>query len=134
MNDNRGNKKEIMVILAKKTARNAMIILIIAILYYVFIRFSPITPACPFRQITGLKCPLCGVTHLADAALHLKIRDAFMANPFLFITWPLVVAELIYKSYLNIDKQQAPRWNQILVYVYIGLMFVFTIVRNIIGI
>ncbi len=36
---------------------------------------------CPFRWLTGLRCPLCGLTHSLGALLHGDIGLAFRYHP-----------------------------------------------------
>ena len=36
---------------------------------------------CPFREVTGWDCPLCGGTRMGSALLHLDIGAAFAFNP-----------------------------------------------------
>lgn len=38
-------------------------------------------PACPFLAATGVPCPFCGITRLADALAHLRLGDAVTASP-----------------------------------------------------
>lgn len=38
-------------------------------------------PGCAFHALTGVPCPLCGMTRSVVATLHLRIGDAFAANP-----------------------------------------------------
>lgn len=38
-------------------------------------------PACPFLSLTGVPCPGCGMTRLADAVVHGRIGDAIGADP-----------------------------------------------------
>lgn len=40
---------------------------------------------CPWRDLTGTLCPLCGSTHLGMALLRLDVAGAFAANPFVFL-------------------------------------------------
>src|SRR4051794_36179100 len=37
--------------------------------------------ACPLRTITGVPCPLCGMTTSVEAAVRFDFRAAFAANP-----------------------------------------------------
>jgi hypothetical protein len=37
--------------------------------------------ACPWRTVTGIPCPLCGMSTSVEATLRLHLRDAFAANP-----------------------------------------------------
>lgn len=43
----------------------------------------PGTPgiACPLRSLTGIPCPLCGMTTSVTAAVHLDVPAALAANP-----------------------------------------------------
>ena len=36
---------------------------------------------CPLRTLTGIPCPLCGMTTSVVATLHLHLGDALAANP-----------------------------------------------------
>jgi hypothetical protein len=37
--------------------------------------------ACPLRAVTGVPCPLCGMTTSVEDTLHLHVRAALAANP-----------------------------------------------------
>ncbi len=37
--------------------------------------------ACPLRTLTGVPCPLCGMTTSVEATVRLHVRDALAANP-----------------------------------------------------
>jgi hypothetical protein len=36
---------------------------------------------CPLRTLTGIPCPLCGMTTSVEATVHLNLVDALAANP-----------------------------------------------------
>lgn len=36
---------------------------------------------CPLRTLTGIPCPLCGMTTSVVATVHLRLDDALAANP-----------------------------------------------------
>ena len=36
---------------------------------------------CPFRNVTGMPCPLCGMTRSVTAAVHLRVGEAVAFNP-----------------------------------------------------
>ena len=36
---------------------------------------------CPLRTLTGVPCPLCGMTRSVTATVHLRIDDALALNP-----------------------------------------------------
>jgi hypothetical protein len=43
-------------------------------------------PLCHFREWTGIPCPTCGSTRLADAVLSGKLVEAFLWNPLVFLS------------------------------------------------
>lgn len=43
---------------------------------------------CPFRLLTGLPCPGCGMTRAWVFAMHGRYGDALAANPFVLIAMP----------------------------------------------
>jgi len=49
----------------------------------VVLPFAPGDPgvACPLRTLTGIPCPLCGMTTSVEAAVRLDLAAAFHANP-----------------------------------------------------
>ena len=43
------------------------------------VRGSPVI--CPFRRLTGLPCPSCGLSRSWQAAAHLRLRDSLGYHP-----------------------------------------------------
>ncbi len=41
---------------------------------------------CQFKEFTGHPCPTCGTTRLVLSIFQFKIRDAFLFNPFMFVS------------------------------------------------
>ena len=74
-------------------------ILLICLTYYVISSITGLYIPCVFRLVTGLKCPGCGVTHLAVAMLHGDFHEAFMANQLIFILLPAAVIYGCYRAY-----------------------------------
>jgi hypothetical protein len=65
----------------------------LTVLYWFDPATTAVFPACPFRALTGLLCPLCGGLRAAHALLHGRLLDAVALNPFLFaaaLAGPLV--------------------------------------------
>ncbi|MBN1464660.1 DUF2752 domain-containing protein [candidate division KSB1 bacterium] len=44
-----------------------------------------LAPPCLFHLWTGIPCPSCGATRTGMALSHLRVADAFLANPLFFI-------------------------------------------------
>ena len=63
-------------------------------------------PACPFRTLTGWRCPGCGSTHALAAMLSGRFADAFHYNAAAVIVWPMLGALAMSEIY------SALRWNR----------------------
>jgi len=55
----------------------------------------PKLPLCPFKALTGLPCPGCGMTHAFLALGRLDFAGAFAANPLAF---PLAALAALYAA------------------------------------
>ena len=107
---------------------------ILGVVYFIWLKMTEIYIPCLFRQITCCKCPGCGSTTMCVNIGTFNFFDAFCANPFIFITLPFIVFEIVYCEFLNFKKRKMPMWNNLLLVFYgIGLI-AFGIIRNIIAI
>jgi type IV secretory pathway TrbD component len=52
----------------------------------------PVLPLCPFKILTGLPCPGCGLTHAFCEISHGHLKAAWQANPFGFLFYILALA------------------------------------------
>jgi len=50
---------------------------------------------CPLRTLTGVPCPLCGMTTSVEATLHGQVGRALAANPFGIVAVAVVVFLLV---------------------------------------
>ena len=104
----------------------------VAVAAYLLIhRFLGLSIPCLFHSVTGLKCPGCGVTHMAEALLSLDFKGAYSANPFLFVTAPFLAFEIFYEVFFSVRGSAFYRFNNILLIIYSGLLILFGILRNI---
>ena len=115
--------------------RNYLIILIIFISYFFINKYTGFGIPCLFYEITGYKCPGCGITRCLFAILHLNFKEAFNYNPLVFIYLPFIIAYFIYYDYLYIYNKK----DKILVkipsvfsYILLGITILYGILRNII--
>lgn len=113
----------------RKTIRDIAIIVLIGIAYYVFYSLTGIGIPCAIREVTGYPCPSCGVTHMVLDMTRLDFESAFKDNQFLFITWPVIVAEIVYMLYTIESGRDLSRKNVIGITVFTVLLFAFGIIR-----
>ena len=92
-------------------------------------------PKCPFYMLTGLKCPACGTQRALYNLLHFNIQKAFHYNPFMLISIPYA-ATLVIVTWFDpkgkLEKIKSLCYNHITVYIYLILIVLWWIVRNII--
>ena len=103
--------------------------LIIGMLYAVFIKITGISVPCLFREITGLKCPGCGITTFFMNMFRGDIKTAISANPSLVLVLPLLGAVLVsvyVRNSLNIKE----KWTLLFLYISLFLLLFFGILRN----
>lgn len=104
----------------------------LGLFYYVWIQSTGISIPCPIRAGTGFLCPGCGITTMSVNLLHLRFKAAFFANPFLFVTAPLIAAEILYAMRKSEKKEPLPKWNRTLLIIYLICLLLFAVIRNII--
>ena len=111
-----------------------VLLLLILIGYYFFNKYTGIYIPCIFREITGYKCPGCGITHLIFALLKLDFHEAFISNPLVFIYLPFVILYFAYFDYLYIYDKEDKIIKKIPNYVWIILIIItllYGILRNV---
>ncbi len=114
----------------QKEIRYLLIILGVGFGYYLWLNFTHLGIPCPFRTITGWLCPGCGITHMSIALIQLDFHTAYLENPFLLLTLPFLIGEILYQRYLQLTKQTNPQWNQVLLWLYVIALIIFGILRN----
>ena len=107
---------------------------VLGVVYYIWIRATGLFVPCMFYKLTGWKCPGCGITTMFYRLGMFDIHGAFLANPFLFVTGPFLLAEIVYSFVLSCHNKPLPKWNNVLVWCYCGALIVFAVIRNIVKI
>ena len=67
----------------------------LGVVYAAFALFSygrDLPVLCPFRLLTGIRCPLCGFTTATGHLLHGDLREALRAHPLAPLTLVAVIA------------------------------------------
>ena len=117
----------------KKLLKETLVCGGILAVYYVFTQITGLRIPCLFYEITGLKCPGCGLTAMCIHLAHFRFVEALHANPLMFFLGPLLVISLGLKIFL------APEWlkngnkfHDRAAWVLLGIAVCFWVVRNVI--
>ena len=86
----------------------------------------PVHPplACPLRTVTGIPCPLCGMTRAVVAGAHLDIVKSLSYNPGGIFVIALGIVALIRPSILRITP---PTWA---IFAVLGTLWIWNIGFN----
>lgn len=106
-------------------------------LFYAFICIlagHPLIP-CLFHTVTGLYCPGCGVSRMCLSLLRLDFSSAFQANAALFLLLPpgVFMAAWMAVGYVRTGSTRLTRVQTCILYVMIGVLLVFGVMRNLPG-
>lgn len=105
-----------------------IIIVPAVVLYYLFLNFA-FGSTCALNRITGLMCPLCGMTRAHLAAFRLDFEAAFSYNAL----FPLGVPFLITLFYYPWFAKKFGKWFKWLPITMGALLTIYCIVRQIFG-
>ncbi len=105
---------------------------LLGICYGMLVRRIGFGIPCVFRLVTGLKCPGCGVTHMALCLMRGDLSGAFYENPVVLILLPigLILAIRLTYRYLRTGSKRLTRWENRMVIGMIVLLIGFGIARN----
>lgn len=106
-------------------------------LYFVDPSAAKFAPKCPFRLLTGLSCPACGIQRFLHALLHGEPLRAISCNYYLAYSLPyalLFVLEWAMPRGKRRDALARVIENRWVVWFYIVTFFVWMVVRNVAGI
>ena len=138
----------------KKVLIGIIAALLLGAAYFVFVKLTGLYIPCVFRTVTGFRCPGCGVSHMLRsiiegflgtitggssgtscwAFLVSKLKEAAPENYFLFFTIPFIIFEIIYSIRCVLKEKSPAKINTIILYIYLGLLIAWGVVRNIFGV
>lgn len=107
------------------------------VVFYFFVdpENTRIMPRCVFHVVTGFNCAGCGAQRMLHALLHFDFGSAFHANPFLFLSIPVVLFLVWLEMY---RKRYSALYSRIYTPPFIVaagiLLILWTVIRNIIGV
>lgn len=104
----------------------------IGILYYFVIKFTDISIPCVFYEITGFKCPGCGITSIIMSLAKLDFKSAFYYNPILFCLFIVWLVFYMFYFFTKTKCLSAKGWLfNVIVYSSIIILLIWGVIRNI---
>ena len=100
--------------------------------YALLMRYTGLAVPCPFRELTGLLCPGCGVSRMCLSLLSGDLAAAWRYNPALLCISPLFAA-LVFDLALRYVKEGSLRphkWANVLLWIMIIALLAFGVLRN----
>ncbi len=87
---------------------------------------------CIIKSITGYDCPFCGAQRALSHLMHGEFRNAFLANPFLFIISPylLIVVLCISRNIPDSSRIRQFAYNKYTIIFFGALTILWGILRN----
>ncbi len=106
-------------------------------LYFINPVSSELTPKCPFKLITGLSCPACGIQRFLHALFNGRVAEAVGYNYYLVYALPYAVlfaVEWLLPHGAARDRLAAVIEHRYAVWFYVATFMIWFIVRNVLGI
>jgi hypothetical protein len=122
-----------------KILKWSIVIILLTILAILYKTYNPsgnnYFPKCPFRVLTGLKCPGCGSQRAIHYLLNFDIFNAIKENVILVLSIPYILTGLVFDSLKN-SNENILKWRKILfgrkaIFVILTIIITFWILRNI---
>lgn len=93
-------------------------------------------PKCPFRELTGLKCPGCGSQRAVHYLLNFEIYNATKENAILVLSIPYIMIGLVF-DLLKRPNERILKWRKRLfgkkvIFIILTIIITFWVLRNII--
>lgn len=103
--------------------------------YAVFFIKTGVGIPCLFHLITGFKCPGCGITRMLISLLKLDLPAAFQYNAVVLCLLPFLFPLLVYwvYRYIRYGFHQNPKPIEAICWVFVAILLVWGVVRNVIG-
>ena len=129
----RNNKHKLNSAFSFKNNVVIIVVIILLICYLIVGHNHDLYVPCIFHLVTGLWCPGCGITRMLFSIITGDFKEAFYYNQLLFISSPIFLFFFIENIYAKL-KNKKPMYLKvpnIVYYLYIVLLVLFMILRNI---
>ena len=116
-----------------RVIKEVLVILGLGIAYFIFVSLTGLYIPCPFRLATGYLCPGCGISHYFVHMAHLDFREAFSANPYIFVFVPIAIPYWLFKThqYIKTGESRYTKLEIVVIALAIVAAIAFGILRNI---
>lgn len=114
-----------------KSSKKLTYIALTGLAYYLLVRFTEFSLACPFYYLTGYKCPGCGITTMVLALLDRDWQAAKQANTFLFYTLPILAISIMVYQANSMVVVKNSRIYKGFICIYAIALILFGLYRNI---
>ena len=123
----------------RKILKWSIVIIFVTILAILYRTYNPsgniYFPKCPFRELTGLKCPGCGSQRAIHYLLNFDILNATKENAILVLSLPYILTGLAF-DLLKQPNREILKWRKRLfgqkaIFVVLTIIIAFWILRNI---
>lgn len=117
---------------ALRILKPAAVILAIGLAYLLIHELTGFALFCPFRRFLHLYCPGCGVSRMCFHLAHLEFYEAFSSNCVVFCLLPVAAVDGVYHAYryIRYGSGRFRRAEEIALWVIVGLLLIFAVVRN----
>ena len=112
-------------------------LIVVVGLYFVNPSSSWWVPKCPFKLLTGLYCPACGIQRFVHAFFHGHFAEALHYNYYLAYSLPyamLFAIEWLMPQSAARERLASVIENRYVVWFYVVTFFIWLVVRNVLGI
>jgi hypothetical protein len=122
----------------KKIIRLGIPIILIVFIAFFYRIYNPVEnnyfPKCPFKEMTGYKCPGCGSQRAIHYLLNFNILKAFNENAILVISIPYLIIGFTFEMSKKVTDKHL-KWRKILfgrkaIYLILNIIIAFWILRN----
>lgn len=80
---------------------------------------------CVFKNLTGLECPLCGMTRAGYWLVRFQVHQAFLLNPLVLFLPLILMIEILSDFYDKVWVKQVRKGLWVIFVLGLGVLFVF---------
>lgn len=117
----------------KRVAVVAALFIILGTAYGILVSVVHYGIPCIFHEITGLKCPGCGITSGIVCLMHFDFYGALRNNAFIFLIIPYILTVFIHTSleYIRTGKYRLSTGKSFIDITFLVMLLLWGIFRNI---